>query len=253
MDGIAIPSVPLGIPGTQLQIQSVLLDDLTLAGPVTRIPAVAAGLAIQGDLHISHTDSTTLVNGVLLTGIALWQPGSHYVTTRKLAHRGLFSAALSEPVVPATFVWSWGGTPISGTGTRVVSQAGANGIRLDVTTYFQVEGAHCWIWTPIGTTLVGQHLSLTLIDGAGHHSTASKVLSCDGIIVRDFIAQPILPEVALDPAGTAAWMTQTLALPAAAIDRTAELSAAFKKGLTSKREAKAVPKKSATGKATKKR
>jgi hypothetical protein len=245
VNSIAVPAIPLGVNGGQLTIQSVLLDDLTLQGPVTRTPAVAAGLAIQGDLHVSHTDSMTLVNGVPLTGILLLQPGLHIVTTRKFAYRGLFSAALSQPVFPATFVWSWGGTPISGTGMRVVSQEGAHGIRDDVTTYFQVEGAHCWIWTPVGTTLVGQHLSLTLIDGAGHHSTASRVLSCDGITVTDFITQPLIGHVISDPGAdpshvvataTVEWLLQNPGVITPAIDRKRELSAAFQRGLTAKRD-----------------
>ena len=108
LSGIALPSIPLGIPGGQLTIQNVQLDDLVLQGPVQLIPGAAAGLAICGDLNLSHTDTTTLKNGVLVTGWAVFSihGGDHYVITRKFSHRGLFSAAVSQPVLPATFSWT---------------------------------------------------------------------------------------------------------------------------------------------------
>jgi hypothetical protein len=126
-----------------------------------------------------------------------------------------------------------------------------------VTTYFQVEGAHCWIWTPVGTTLVGQHLALTLIDGAGHHSTASRLLSCDGIIVTDFITQPLVSHLIADPGAdpghgvaTVEWLLQNPVAITPAIDRKKELSAAFQRGLTAKRDAGPVAGKSTTDKPT---
>jgi hypothetical protein len=241
-NGVAIPTIPVGLNGGQLQIQSVMLDDLTLTGPVMLAPVTPPSLTLLGDLHLSHTDTTTTANGAPITGLFLQQPGVHYVVTHKRAFRGLFSAALSQPEYPVAFSWTLGGFPITGTGSRVLSEVNSLGLLVPIPIYFQVEGAHCWLSTPAGTSFRLQSLSVTVVDGVGRHSSVTRTLSCAGVVIDDFFGGPVLENlhfqsghIILD--GLPITLNQSTAVIVPIIpeiDRTTELSNAFKLGLAAK-------------------
>jgi hypothetical protein len=263
INSVAIPAIPYGPKGAQFTLQSVLLDDLILEGPVTETPAAAAGLTISGDLYVSHTDTTTLRNGVLVTGSAasvFFSPSAHFIITRRRAHRGLFGAVPSQPVFPATFSWSLEGAAMNGTGTFLSPQLNAQGILEAKTIYFQAEGAHCWIWTESGADLPGYLLSLTMVDGAGHSSTASMALSRVGVVIDDFISSPMkfldatLGTLAIADGGRIGMLDwkHTLGMVPFAIDRKQELIAAFNQGLTTKPGTEPPPKTGPAGTPAKK-
>jgi hypothetical protein len=115
---------------------------------------------------------------------------------------------------------------------------------------FQTEVAHCWIATPVGVTLTGRILTVKATDAAGHVSTASKPLSCVGVTVRDFVAEPmalsanvaVLAIVGDDDSGTTLdGVSGTFVPVSTAIDRKSELAAAFKAGLAVKPDKKTPP------------
>jgi len=244
--GIALPTIPLGPGGGSLTIQGVYLDDLLVSGPVTRTLGAGSGLVLLGGLHVSHTDSIVYIDGVLATGLLQWRPGSHYVTTRMRAHRGLFSVIASQPVFPATVHWSLAGIPIDGTGMLSIAQSGYPfGVVIDI--YYQAEGGHCWIWTPVGSTLVDQPLTATLVDGVGHMTSSTILLSCDGVVVTDVIAHTLAATEVVKSLGHSSGDTMGNAgvsdLPfSSVIDRKVELATAFKAGLANKPVPNAPPK-----------
>lgn len=182
LSGIGVPSIPLGPSGGTIEIQSVLLDDLMLQGPVKRVPASAVGLSLRGDLSCVRRESTILLNGNAVSFMQLMtaQAGLPYTITRRLAYRGIFGAVASQPVMPATFQWKLGGQAISMTGVKTLTLNGPSG---PATIYCQADGSHCWIWTAAGTE-IDFDLSVTLTDGAGHISQATKNLKQPGVVIE---------------------------------------------------------------------
>ena len=105
---------------------------------------------------------------------------------------------------------------------------------------FEITGALCWIWTELGMDLPSVQLSVTMTDGAGHISTASTMLSCQGREVHDFTTGSFTVPGILVAVGGGVGGTTSL-IPASAIglispviDRKQELAEAFKKGLAVK-------------------
>ncbi len=242
LGSVSVPTIPLGPGGGQLTITNVLLDDLTLQGPVNRIPASAAALSLRGDLVRTHTQTQYVVNGATVSKMQFMSAnaGLPYTITRKFTYRGVFSAVASQPLMPVSFEWSLAGVHLAGSGPQSVNILSGSQV---VQLHYQLQGANCWVWTDAGTEIANQMLVVIMTDGAGHASSAYVTLSRIGGTTESGTTQGL--QMASDIGVINVVFTSDDGTDGTVIsvtDRSQELRNALEKGLVKKETAKGVPK-----------